>query len=129
MQHRKVDSLVQALGLSGISKRQISQLCQELDERVQAFFTRPLTGEWIYVWLDATYVKVREGGRTIAKAVIIATGVDREGRRKCSGSQRPWRDPRSHASADSTTSCPHAALKRLTPASAARVSASAGCQS
>lgn len=59
---RKVDDLVQAMGLSGISKSQVSKLCKEIDERVGAFLKRPLEGEWPYVWLDATYLKVREGG-------------------------------------------------------------------
>ena len=82
---RKVDELVQALGLSGMSKSQVSQLCQELDERVQTFLSRPLSGEWLYLWLDATYLKVRDAGRIMTKAVIIATGVDREGRREVLG--------------------------------------------
>ncbi len=82
---RKVDELVQALGLSGMSKSQVSQLCQEIDERVQTFLGRPLPGEWLYLWLDATYIKVRDAGRIVTKAVIIATGVDREGRREVLG--------------------------------------------
>jgi transposase-like protein len=60
---RKVDDLVQAMGLSGISKSQVSKLCKEIDERVGAFLNRPLEGDWPYLWLDATYLKVREGGR------------------------------------------------------------------
>ena len=60
---RKVDDLVQALGLSGMSKSQVSQLCQDIDERVHTFLGRPLTGEWLYLWLDATYIKVRDAGR------------------------------------------------------------------
>jgi len=82
---RKVDDLVQALGLTGIRKSQVSELCRELDDRVQAFLTRPLTGEWLYVWLDATYLKVRQAGRIVAKAVILGTGVDRDGRREVLG--------------------------------------------
>jgi transposase-like protein len=54
---RSVDDLVQAMGMSGISKSQVSRLCGEIDERVQTFLTRPLEGDWPYVWLDATYVK------------------------------------------------------------------------
>jgi transposase-like protein len=82
---RKVDDLVQAMGMSGISKSQVSKLCEEIDERVNAFLTRPLEGEWPYVWLDATYLKVREGGRIVSVAVIIATGVNRDGRREILG--------------------------------------------
>ena len=58
---RRVDDLVQAMGLSGISKSQVSKLCKEIDERVHAFLDRPLAGEWPYLWLDATYLKQREG--------------------------------------------------------------------
>lgn len=58
---RRVDDLVQALGLAGISKSQVSKLCKEIDERVNGFLERPLEGEWPYLWLDATYLKVREG--------------------------------------------------------------------
>jgi len=60
---RRVDELVQAMGLSGISKSQVSKLCKDIDERVNAFLDRPLDGEWPYLWLDATYLKVRDGGR------------------------------------------------------------------
>jgi putative transposase len=60
---RRVDDLVQAMGLSGISKSQVSKLCKDIDERVHAFLDRPLAGEWPYLWLDATYLKQREGGR------------------------------------------------------------------
>ena len=59
---RRVDDLVQAMGLSGISKSTVSKLCKEIDERVAEFLQRPLTGDWPYVWLDATYLKVRQGG-------------------------------------------------------------------
>jgi transposase-like protein len=59
---RSVDDLVQAMGMSGISKSQVSHLCGEIDERVQTFLTRPLEGDWPYVWLDATYVKMRQAG-------------------------------------------------------------------
>lgn len=60
---RSVDDLVQALGMTGISKSQVSRLCAEIDEKVQSFLNRPLEGEWPYLWLDATCVKVREAGR------------------------------------------------------------------
>ena len=76
---RRVDELVQAMGLSGISKSQVSKLCKDIDERVGAFLDRPLEGEWPYLWLDATYLKVREGGRIVSVAAIIAVAVDHRG--------------------------------------------------
>jgi putative transposase len=82
---RRVDDLVQAMGLSGISKSQVSKLCKEIDERVHAFLDRPLAGEWPYLWLDATYLKQREGGRIVAVAAIIAVAVNSEGRREIVG--------------------------------------------
>jgi transposase-like protein len=82
---RKVDDLVQALGMTGISKSQVSELCGALDERVNDFLERPLTGEYRYVWLDATYLKVRQGGRVVSVAAIIATGVNADGRREVLG--------------------------------------------
>ncbi len=60
---RSVDDLVKAMGLSGISKSQVSRLCAEINERVNAFLNRPLEGEWPYLWLDATYLKVCRSGR------------------------------------------------------------------
>lgn len=59
---RSMDDLVQAMGGTGISKSQVSRLCEEIDERVDAFLTRPIDGEWPYLWIDATYLKVRQGG-------------------------------------------------------------------
>ena len=82
---RSVDDLVQAMGMSGISKSQVSRLCGEIDERVQTFLGRPLEGDWPYVWLDATYVKVRQAGRIVSVAVIIAVGVNADGRREVLG--------------------------------------------
>ena len=82
---RRVDDLVQAMGLSGISKSTVSKLCKDIDERVNAFLARPLEGEWPYLWLDATYLKVREGGRIVSVAAIIAVAVDSEGRREIVG--------------------------------------------
>ena len=82
---RKVDDLVQALGMTGISKSQVSRLCGELDERVQAFLGRPLEGDWPYLWLDATYLKARDAGRVASKAAVIAVGVNGEGRREVLG--------------------------------------------
>jgi putative transposase len=82
---RRVDDLVQAMGLSGVSKSTVSKLCKDIDERVNAFLDRPLEGEWPYLWLDATYLKVREGGRIVSVAAIIAVAVDAEGRREIVG--------------------------------------------
>ena len=82
---RSVDDLVQAMGMSGISKSQVSRLCGEIDEKVETFLNRPLEGDWPYVWLDATYVKVRQGGRIVSVAVTIAIGVNNDGRREVLG--------------------------------------------
>src|SRR5512141_1728271 len=82
---RSVDDLVKALGMSGISKSQVSRLCAEIDERVNAFLARPIEGDWPYLWIDATYVKVREAGRIVSVAVIIAVGVNADGRREVLG--------------------------------------------
>ncbi len=82
---RRVDELVQAMGLAGISKSQVSKLCKDIDERVTAFLERPLEGEWPYLWLDATYLKQREGGRIVSVAAIIAVAVNTDGRREIVG--------------------------------------------
>ena len=82
---RAVDDLVRAMGGTGVSKSQVSRLCEEIDERVQAFLTRPIEGRWPYLWLDATYLKVRENGRIISRAVIVAVGVNLDGRREVLG--------------------------------------------
>ena len=82
---RRVDDLVQAMGMSGISKSSVSKLCKDIDERVNAFLKRPLAGEWPYLWLDATYLKVREGGRIVSVAAIIAVAVTTEGKREIVG--------------------------------------------
>jgi putative transposase len=82
---RSVDNLVQAMGGSGVSKSQVSRLCQEIDERVGAFLDRPIEGEWPYLWIDATYVKVRQDGRIVSVAVIVAVGVNSDGRREVLG--------------------------------------------
>src|SRR3954468_10898637 len=77
---RSVDELVKALGMEGISKSQVSRLCAEIDERVHAFLARPIEGDWPYVWLDATYVKVRRNHQIVSVAVIVAVGVNTDGR-------------------------------------------------
>ena len=75
---RKVDDLVRALGMTGISKSRVSELCEELDEEVGRFRGRPLEGSYPYVWVDATYVKARQDGRVVSVAVVIAVGVKGE---------------------------------------------------
>lgn len=82
---RSVDDLVRAMGMEGISKSQVSRLCAEIDGRVQNFLARPIEGDWPYLWLDATYVKVREAGRIVPVAVTIAVGVNSDGRREVLG--------------------------------------------
>jgi len=82
---RSVDDLVQAMGGTGVSKSQVSRLCEEIDARVKAFLERPLEGDWPYVWLDATYVRVRRNHRIVSVAVIIAVGVNADGRREVLG--------------------------------------------
>jgi putative transposase len=73
---RRVDTLVKALGLDGISKSQVSVLCQELDTEVERFRTRKLEGSYPYVWLDATFVKTRQDHRVVSMAVVIAVGLN-----------------------------------------------------
>ena len=82
---RSVDDLVQAMGMSGISKSQVSRLCAEIDDKIKSFLDRPLEGEWPYLWLDATYVKVREAGRIVPVAVTVAVAVNDQGRREVLG--------------------------------------------
>jgi transposase-like protein len=82
---RSVDDLVKAMGMEGISKSQVSRLCGEIDERVQTFLNRPIEGEWPYIWLDATYVKARRDHRIVSVAVIVAVGVNSDGRREVLG--------------------------------------------
>jgi len=82
---RSVDDLVKALGMDGISKSQVSRLCEELDQKVHAFLDRPIEGDWPYLWIDVTYVKVRQNGRIVSVAVIIAVGVNSDGRREVLG--------------------------------------------
>jgi len=82
---RKVETLVQALGLNGISKSEVSRICGYLDEEVGRWRRRPLNGKYPYLWLDATYVKVREGGVVISQAIVIAYGVRATGEREVLG--------------------------------------------
>ncbi len=82
---RSVDDLVKAMGMTGISKSQVSRLCAEIDDKVATFLNRPLEGEWPYIWLDATYLKQRQDGRIVSVAVVVATGVNTDGRREVLG--------------------------------------------
>lgn len=82
---RSVDDLVQAMGCSGISKSEVSRLCAEVKDRVDEFLDRPLEGAFPYVWLDATYVKVRDRSRIVSKAAIVAIGLGEHGRREILG--------------------------------------------
>ena len=82
---RSVDDLVKAMGMTGISKSQVSRLCGEIDGKIADFLNRPLEGDWPYVWLDATYVKGRRDGHIVSVAVIIAVGVNGDGRREVLG--------------------------------------------
>jgi transposase-like protein len=82
---RRVDELVKALGLDGVSKSQVSRICQALDAAVEQFRTRRLTDAYPYVWLDATFVKVRERGRVVSQAVAVAIGVRASGEREVLG--------------------------------------------
>ena len=82
---RSVDDLVKAMGAGGMSKSQVSRLCADIDTRVNAFLSRPLEGSWPYLWLDATYIKVRDGGRIVSRAVIVAVAVNGDGKREVLG--------------------------------------------
>src|SRR5690606_9330320 len=82
---RKVDELIKALGLEGISKSQVSRICAELDADVERFRTRRIEQPVPYLWLDATYVKVREDGRVQSMALVVAVGVRTDGQREVLG--------------------------------------------
>ena len=73
------------MGMSGISKSNVSKLCKDTDEHVNVFLKRPLAGDWPYLWLDATFLKVRKGGRIASNAAIIAVAVTTEGKREIVG--------------------------------------------
>ena len=73
------------MGLAGICKSTVSKLCKDIDDRVNAFLERPLVGDWPYLWLDATYLKQREGGRITSVAAIIAVAVNTDGKREIVG--------------------------------------------
>ncbi len=82
---RKVEDLVQALGMTGISASEVSRVCQELDDAVEAFRNRPIDAEYPYVWLDATYLKGRVDHRVVSQALVVAVGVNRQGEREVLG--------------------------------------------
>ena len=82
---RKVDELVRAVGVNGISKSSVSKLCKDMEERVNALLKRPLAGDWACLCLDATYLKVREGDRIVSVAAIIAVAVSTEAKREIVG--------------------------------------------
>lgn len=82
---RSVDDLVKAMGMTGISKSQVSRLCSEIDDKVKTFLERPIEGDWPYLWLDATYLKVRQNGRIVSVAVTVAVGANSDGRREVLG--------------------------------------------
>jgi transposase-like protein len=82
---RNVDEIAQALGLDGVSKSEVSRICKSLETQVNDFRDRPLDSVYVYVWLDATYIKVREGGRICNKALLLATGLNADGEREVIG--------------------------------------------
>jgi putative transposase len=82
---RKVDDLIKALGLEGVSKSEVSRICTELDEMVEQFRHRPLECAYPYLWLDATYIKVRENGHVLGMAAVVAVGVRATGEREVLG--------------------------------------------
>ena len=82
---RSMKRLAEALGTTNLSRSQVSRICRELDQRVQEFRQRPIEGDWRFLWLDATYLKVRLDGHVRSVAVLIALGVDSEGRREVLG--------------------------------------------
>jgi putative transposase len=82
---RKMERLLSALGLEGVSKSRVSRLCAALDRQVEGWRQRPLSGSYPYLWLDATYVKVREGERVLSQALVLALGVREDGEREVLG--------------------------------------------
>lgn len=84
---RKVDDLVRALGIDGISRSEVSRICKSLDEEVRTFLARPIEDEHPYVWLDATFHKVRQAGRVTSVATVVAIGVSATGERHILGAQ------------------------------------------
>jgi hypothetical protein len=126
---RSVDDLVKAMGMSGISKSQVSRLCEEIDNRVKTFLDRPIEGDGPYLWIDATYVKVRQAGRIVSVAVTVAVAVNTAGRREVLGmaigaseAETFWIDERDafiYASSDGAA-WPASSLSSPTPTKASR---------
>ena len=79
---RKVDELMKAFGLDGVSKAEVSRICGELDPLIEAFRARRLSARHPYVWVDATYHKVRADGHVTSQATVVALGVTNEGERQ-----------------------------------------------
>jgi hypothetical protein len=121
---RSVDDLVQAMGMTGISKSQVSRLCGEIDDKVKAFLGRPIEGDWPYLWIDATYVKVRQQGRIVSVAVIVAVGVNSDGRREVLGmdmvSPKPRRSGRRSCASSPAAACAASGWWSPTPMRASR---------
>jgi putative transposase len=82
---RKVDRLVEQLGIDGMTKDRVSAICRGLDQQVEAFRGRPLEGQYPYLWLDAKHVKVRDHGRVVSKALLVAYAVHESGMREVIG--------------------------------------------
>jgi putative transposase len=121
---RSVDDLVHAMGMSGISKSQVSRLCGEIDDKVKAFLARPIEGDWPYLWIDATYVKVRQNGRIVLVAVIVAVGVNSDGRREVLGMDmvppKPRRSGRRSCASSPAAACAVSSSSCPTPMRASR---------
>ena len=94
---RPLDNLVKALGMSGVSRSQVSRPCAEIDKRVTAFLTRPLEGARPCLWSDATCLKVRRNGHIMSMAVIVAVGINTDGRRGALGFRKLPARRRHHA--------------------------------
>jgi putative transposase len=107
---RSVDDLVQAMGMTGIFRTQVSRFCAEIDEKVQAFLNCPIEGEWTYLWLDATYLKMRQAGRIVSVAVTIAVGVNADGRREVLGTDISASEAERPSGSSSCASWPAAAF-------------------
>jgi putative transposase len=135
---RAVDDLVKAMGGTGISKSQVSRLCEEMDGKVKAFLDRPIEGDWPYLWIDATYVKARDNGRIVSAAVIVAVGVNSDGRREVLGMDIGPSEPRpsgpslcassggaAFAASSSSSPTPTKASRRRSPKSCTRVGSAA----
>jgi mutator family transposase len=119
-----VDDFVKAMGMTGLSKSQVSRLlCEEIDDKVKAFLSRPLEGDRPYLWIDATYVKVRQSGRIVSIAVVVAVGVS-DGRREAPG----WRSAPPKPSHSGPSSCASLPGEIYAASSSSVMKASIRCQ-